>query len=107
MSAVPAPARDEVLAGVRARLHAFIARRVESAEAAHDLTQEVLLRLVAHAGDYFGELPRWLYRVARNVVVDHYRARAGASPTPAVPLSEREPAGPVRRPVRWGSASPG
>jgi RNA polymerase sigma-70 factor (ECF subfamily) len=68
-------ARDDALAAVRARLHGFLARRVESPEVADDLTQEVLLRLLQHQ-DRAAENPTaWLYRVARNVLVDHYRSR--------------------------------
>ena len=39
---------DEGLAALRAHLHAFIARRVESPEVADDLTQDVLVRLLTH-----------------------------------------------------------
>lgn len=39
-------ARDEALDAVRARLHTFIKRRVESLDVADDLTQDVLLRLL-------------------------------------------------------------
>jgi DNA-directed RNA polymerase specialized sigma24 family protein len=37
---------DEGLPALRAHLHTFIARRVESPEVADDLTQEVLVRLL-------------------------------------------------------------
>jgi RNA polymerase sigma-70 factor (ECF subfamily) len=71
-------ARDG-MAAVRARLHAFLARRVESPEVADDLTQEVLLRLLQATTHGQGQLTdpmAWLYRVARNVLIDHYRTRA-------------------------------
>jgi RNA polymerase sigma-70 factor (ECF subfamily) len=72
----PPHARDEALTAVRARLHAFIVRRVESADVADDLTQEVLLRLLLHADGHVEDPTPWLYRVARNVIIDHYRTRA-------------------------------
>jgi RNA polymerase sigma-70 factor, ECF subfamily len=66
---------DIAVDAVRARLHAFIARRVENAEVADDLTQEVLLRLVASEHDPVAQPSPWLFRVARNAIIDHYRAR--------------------------------
>jgi RNA polymerase sigma-70 factor (ECF subfamily) len=60
---------------MRDRLRAFIARRVENPETAEDLTQEVLLRLVRSGSDELDDPTAWLYRVARNVIIDHYRAR--------------------------------
>jgi RNA polymerase sigma-70 factor (ECF subfamily) len=60
---------------MRTQLQAFIARRVESTQAAEDLTQEVLLRLVRSNADEFADPAAWLYRVARNVIIDHYRTR--------------------------------
>ena len=79
MTATPtelASARDDALGAVRARLHAFLARRVESPEVADDLTQEVLLRLLQHKDGSVDNPTAWLYRVARNVLIDHYRSRA-------------------------------
>ena len=69
-------ARDDALDAVRARLHAFLARRVESPEVADDLTQDVLLRLLQHTAGSIEHPTAWLYRVARNVLIDHYRTRA-------------------------------
>ena len=71
--------RDEALDALRARLHAFIARRVESVEVADDLTQDVLLRLLISDAGQHEKPTTWLYRVARNVIIDHYRARASRS----------------------------
>ena len=59
----------------RTRLHAFMVRRVESPDVAEDLTQDVLLRLLAHDHEQIANPMAWLYQVARNVVIDHYRAR--------------------------------
>ena len=79
MTAVPATARqdarDDSMDAVRARLHAFLARRVESPELADDLTQDVLVRLLQRKQDAVENPTAWLYRVARNVLVDHYRGR--------------------------------
>ena len=70
---------DTDLVGTELRrvLHAFIARRVSDPETADDLTQDVLLK--AHrAGVAAGgveDVAAWLYRIARNTLVDHYRRR--------------------------------
>ena len=66
---------DAAFRDMRARLHAFIARRVESPQTAEDLTQEVLLRLLRSRSSDLTDPTAWLYRVARNVIIDHYRAR--------------------------------
>jgi RNA polymerase sigma-70 factor (ECF subfamily) len=70
----PLRQRDEAFDLMRTKLLRFIARRVESPETAEDLTQEVLLRLVNTEG-HIDNLTAWLYRVARNVLIDHYRTR--------------------------------
>jgi RNA polymerase sigma-70 factor (ECF subfamily) len=65
---------------MRTRLHAFLARRVSSPETAEDLTQDVMLRLIRHGADDLDDPVAWLYRVARNALIDHYRRRPGAEP---------------------------
>ena len=64
---------------LRAGLRTFLARRVRNDADVDDLVQRVLLRIVAglpslRDGD---RLYPWVYRTARNVLIDHYRA-AGA-----------------------------
>ena len=64
-------------AELRRVLHDFIARRVSDPDSADDLTQDVLLK--AHRSgtdlDELGDVAAWLYRIARNTLVDHYRHR--------------------------------
>jgi RNA polymerase sigma-70 factor, ECF subfamily len=98
MTATPAElktAREDALDTVRARLHAFLARRVESPEVADDLTQDVLVRLLLHKDEAVENPTAWLYRVARNVLIDHYRVRGsqrrfhtGDPATPPTALAE-------------------
>jgi RNA polymerase sigma-70 factor (ECF subfamily) len=91
--AYAAAEHDEALDAVRARLHAFIQRRVESAEIAEDLTQEVLLRMVVASEHAPMEKPsRWLFRVARNAIIDHYRARSTRGRTVVATERRAEPA---------------
>jgi len=61
---------------VHANLRTFIRRRVRNPADADDLVQQVLLRLVAGL-DSLRDTDRvyaWVYRTARNVIVDHYRS---------------------------------
>jgi RNA polymerase sigma-70 factor (ECF subfamily) len=74
MATVPTEAWLEL----RDRLRRFIGSRVTDPHAADDIAQDVLLRLQEHVGDLPPEdkLPAWTIAVARNAVIDHYRARA-------------------------------
>jgi RNA polymerase sigma-70 factor (ECF subfamily) len=62
----------------------YLYRASGQAEVAHDLTQDVFLRVsrttVPRAVD--GELGAWLFRIARNIVVD-YRRQMGRRPAGA------------------------
>ena len=81
------PSDDEINSAyrqMRSRLHAFVLGRVENPETAEDLTQEVLLRLV-RSGSEVDDPTAWLYRVARNVIIDHYRGRHPHPSDPTMP----------------------
>ena len=70
------PGGDGPWAETTAQLRAFIARRVDDADVAEDITQDVLTRsLAAGTLDTVDNPTRWLYRAARNAVIDHYRVR--------------------------------
>lgn len=60
------------------RVRRFVGARVNDAHAADDIAQDVMLKLQtkldAIADDE--KLPAWVFMVARNAIVDHYRARA-------------------------------
>ena len=65
----------------RARLLRFIRARVENAADAEDIVQEVLLRMhrsvkTLSTGERLGA---WLFQVARNAIIDHYRTRGRAA----------------------------
>jgi RNA polymerase sigma-70 factor (ECF subfamily) len=68
---------DVTGAELRQGLHDFIARRVADADTADDLTQDVLLKVHRSGVDPTGvdDVAAWLYRIARNTLVDHYRHR--------------------------------
>ncbi len=60
------------------RLYRFVFFRVGNAQIAEDLTSQVFLKAWENLGHYevrglsFGA---WLFRIARNLVIDHYRTR--------------------------------
>src|SRR5690606_3499807 len=57
-------------------LRAFIGRRVRNPSDVDDLVQRVLLQIVKGLGSLRDaeRLHAWVYRTARNVIVDYYRA---------------------------------
>jgi RNA polymerase sigma-70 factor, ECF subfamily len=57
-------------------LRAFIGRRVRNPADVEDLVQRVLLQILGGVGALrdADRLHAWVYRTARNVIVDHYRS---------------------------------
>jgi RNA polymerase sigma-70 factor (ECF subfamily) len=56
----------------------FVARRVDSRADAEELVAEVFRRVVEHLAAFDpkrGSVRAWVLRIARNAVIDHYRAR--------------------------------
>ncbi|SMF13583.1 RNA polymerase sigma-70 factor, ECF subfamily [Tistlia consotensis] len=74
---------DALFRSCRRDLERFFRRRVGSPEAAGDLTQEAFLRLLRAGPTAALQDPRaYLFRTARNLVVDHYRAAPARSAEP-------------------------
>jgi RNA polymerase sigma-70 factor (ECF subfamily) len=70
------------------KMYAYIYRRVSDAALAEDLTSEVFLRVlraIRNGNGWRDSFVAWLYRIAHNLVVDHYRRR---SPVPEISLDE-------------------
>jgi RNA polymerase sigma-70 factor (ECF subfamily) len=69
---------QEIWSELGARLREFIARRVNDPHAADDITQDVLLKVQTQLDALPPEskLPAWVFAIARNAIIDHYRARA-------------------------------
>jgi RNA polymerase sigma-70 factor (ECF subfamily) len=65
-------------ADLTARVRGFVRRRVKDRHAAEDIVQDVLLKVQAQMGAAPAEdrLSAWVFAVARNAIVDHYRQRA-------------------------------
>jgi len=68
---------EELWNDYSSRLLAFIRGRIGDEPEADDILQEVFLRV--HTGlccrEAVGNLESWIYRVTRNLVIDHYRRR--------------------------------
>ena len=68
--------RDQEWAESLDRLRGFIAARVGDPEVAADIAQDVVVRSIASGAlDRVDDVSAWLYRSARNAVIDHYRTR--------------------------------
>ena len=102
---------DAGWAETTARLRAFIARRVDNPHIADDITQDVLTRSLAGGTlDTVDNPTGWLYRAARNAVIDHYRLRRRHQPllddpTSAGPNPNAATANPTPLPTSWHAAS--
>ena len=66
-------------------LLAFIARRVSDPDTAEDILQDIMLRIHRHSSDRTQpeSITAWLYGVARNAIIDHYRRASVRRERPA------------------------
>ena len=94
-----ADAFDTLYSRHRGSLYRYFARQVPRA-AVNDLFQEVWLRVIRAQDRYRGSapFPAYLYRIAHNVLVDHYRRnnRGVEFSSPEPPDLEDPGAGPER-----------
>jgi RNA polymerase sigma-70 factor (ECF subfamily) len=68
--------QDQDWAETLDRLRGFVLGRVGDPELAADISQDVLVRTIASGAlDRVDNISAWLYRSARNAVIDHYRTR--------------------------------
>lgn len=74
------------------QLRPFISRRVATAADTDDVLQEVLVRVHRGLAGLRDDerLAAWVYRIARNVIVDHVRARPPAPSTASLLAPELE-----------------
>jgi RNA polymerase sigma-70 factor, ECF subfamily len=88
------------------QLRTFVRRRIADPNRADDLVSEILLRIHQSIGslDDQERLPNWVFRIARNAIIDEYR-RAGRSreqltatlhDEPAADSADEDEAGAVR-----------
>jgi RNA polymerase sigma-70 factor (ECF subfamily) len=67
---------EELCAYVYAHIYAFLYYRVSQPEDAEDLTSEVVLKIIKALKQQRGNFHAWMYRIARNRLIDYYRQRA-------------------------------
>jgi RNA polymerase sigma-70 factor (ECF subfamily) len=68
------------------RVYSYVFFRLMDEEAAEDLTAEVFMKVWLHLPRYRPEtstILAWIYRIAHNAVIDHYRMRK-----PTLPLDD-------------------
>lgn len=92
---------DELYEWMRPRVFSFLARMTGRRDVADDLSQEVWMRLARHAPRLADDtrLAAWLFAVARNLYISHWRAAqcaqqlsGGLLPAPPAPPSPFEAA---------------
>ncbi|MEZ6127772.1 MAG: sigma-70 family RNA polymerase sigma factor [Planctomycetaceae bacterium] len=68
---------DEIVAIWESPLYGFFFRRTRDVQRSEDLVQDTLLRLYRKAWDYIptGCFKGWLFRIARNLLIDSVRRR--------------------------------
>ena len=67
------------------RIHRYLSWKVEDPKDAEDLAGEVFVRLLEGIPDQTGNLEAWLFRIAGNLLTDHYRRRAVRTETVGFP----------------------
>jgi RNA polymerase sigma-70 factor (ECF subfamily) len=88
---------EGLFAAYHRRVFKYLCRAVGSAETARDLTQEVFLRASRSPALTNGDGSAWLFRIARNLVLDQHRTRS----------RKPEPSGLVSDPMRPASQDVG
>jgi RNA polymerase sigma factor (sigma-70 family) len=84
---------EKAVRAERRNLFDFIRRRVRTTEDAEDILQDVLYQLVASYSvtEPIEKLTAWLFRVARNKIIDWYRKKRPES----LPRDEHNPGEPL------------
>lgn len=74
-------------------LRSYLLHRLGDAQLAEDLLQETFVKAMKQGRDFcaLGQARAWLFQVARNALVDHWRA-AGRLQTEPLPLMDELPA---------------
>ena len=58
------------------RIYRYVSYKVDDLRDAEDLAGEVFVRMLGAIHGQKGNLEAWLFRIAGNVLTDHYRKRA-------------------------------
>jgi len=81
-------------------LRAFVKRRISDSAAADDVLQNVFLKMHVNLISLKDEsrVKSWLYQIARNAIIDHYRSQKSTEEVPEwFPQPEPDPAENVMR----------
>ncbi|MGB0721888.1 MAG: sigma-70 family RNA polymerase sigma factor [Gammaproteobacteria bacterium] len=71
---------DEVYARHRGGLFRYVKRQCGDCPEAEELYQDVWMQAIRNRDSFQGgKLGAWLYRIARNRLIDHFRARGGGN----------------------------
>jgi RNA polymerase sigma-70 factor (ECF subfamily) len=91
------PSTASIWSAMRGDLWRFIRHRVHDDHAADDLLQETFVRIHRGIGNLrdADRLTPWLYQVARNVIIDHYRHDAGNAVALEVEVADQADAAPA------------
>lgn len=77
-----------------ARVYRFVYYRVHTVQEAEDLTEEIFMKAWRGLADYRAtQVPfaAWLFRIARNHVIDHHRTRHPTEPLQPTDAADDEP----------------
>jgi RNA polymerase sigma-70 factor (ECF subfamily) len=98
---------EGLFAAYHQRVFNYFCRAVGSADAARDLTQEVFLRVSRSQAATNGDGSAWLFRIARNLILDHQRSRARhPPPSPLIDDGKRPASQDVATAVNQALAGP-
>lgn len=69
---------EELVREYEGQLYGFFFRNTRDAQLSEDLSQETLIRVYNQAWNYLpvGRFRAWLYRIARNLMIDNIRRRS-------------------------------
>ena len=84
MPSLAAASPEQTWQSHRAELFRFVLGRVRDEALADDIVHDVLLKALSQIDTLEdpARLRAWLYRITRNAIVDHYRARRPSEPLP-------------------------
>lgn len=77
---------------IRHQLYLYVIKRVDNAQVAEDIVQDILLKTINQIDNLQDEekfLP-WLYTIGRNTIIDHYRRNHPEQDLPEMILVEEE-----------------
>lgn len=64
---------DKLCRYAYSRIYYYLFYRVKNKEDAEDLTSEVVLKMVKGLRNQHGNFLAWIYKIARNALIDYYR----------------------------------